>query len=60
MSYYGDRTAQQEILDSVEYVQVNYELTRDELIIVMLSVISAIADPCESTLNEVRKMKPRN
>ena len=57
MSYFGDRTPHQELLDSVEYVQHRFNLTDEELVVLLLNVLSAVADPVDSKSDELRKRK---
>lgn len=57
MSYFGDKTPHQELLDSVGYVQNRFNLTDAELVILLLKVVSAIADPIDSKSDELRKRK---
>jgi hypothetical protein len=57
MSYFGDRTPHQELLDSVEYVQHRFNLTDEELVVLLLKVLSAVADPVDSKSDELLKRK---
>lgn len=55
MSYFGDGTAQQDVLDAVESIQHEFNLSREQLVIVLLSVIRALVDPYDSNLEFIRK-----
>lgn len=47
MSYFGDQTPHQEMLDCARMVQSNYELTDDELVVILMAVICAVNDPLD-------------
>ena len=56
MSYFGSGTAQQNLMDYLVYtLKEDYTLTDEELIIVMLSVMSAITDPYDDRLKGIRQ-----
>lgn len=58
MSEFGDKTPHQEILYSVEVVQKEYNLSDEEMVIILLKIISHYADPYENKSEELRKRRP--
>ena len=55
MSYFGDNTPQQELLDQTEHIQEQFELTDQELVTVVLNVLSALVDPYDDFKESARK-----
>lgn len=47
MSYFGVRSPHTALLDSAQLIQQEYALTLPELVIVLLAVTSALADPLD-------------
>ena len=59
MSYFGDNTPHQELLEYVEYLQERFELDQEETAILMIKVTSAIIDPCDVIHEEIRYRKEK-
>lgn len=59
MSWFGDRTPQQEMLDAAEYVRIDYKLTEEELVVILLAVLGFYVDPGRDKLRRLKtKAKP--
>jgi hypothetical protein len=57
MPYFPDKSPHQEVLEYVDVVRSDFQLTEDEIVIVLLQVINAIADPGESKSYELKKRR---
>jgi hypothetical protein len=53
-SWFGDGTVQQEILNSALYQQSSYELSDEDMAVILCSVLSYFLDRGEDKLNEIR------
>lgn len=54
MSYFGDHTPNQEMLEAAEAIQRDFKLSKEQLIVVLLNVATSIADPYGTQSDEIR------
>lgn len=59
MSYFGDHTPQQDLLEQVEYIKAEHALTTRETVILLLQISSAIADPLGDIAEQMRSNQSR-
>jgi len=57
MSTFGDRTPHEEVLNAIEYIQDEFELTDKELVIVLLTVLRYKNDPYNEENEKLRRRK---
>jgi len=57
MSYFGDNTPHQTLLDWTTYTQDEFDLTNEEMAILLLRVLSYFVDSGEIKSEEIRKRK---
>lgn len=56
MSYFGERTPQQELLMSSGHIKLLFDLTDEQLVIILLQVTQAVIDPLDNKADEIRNM----
>jgi len=57
MSYFGNNTPHQEMLDYADTVKAEFKLSDHQIIIILLKIIESFIDPCETESDNIRKMK---
>lgn len=55
MTYFSDRSPQQEMLEAAEAVKDNFSLSDEELVTVLIQVLSAVNDPAEIKADDLKK-----
>ena len=59
MSYFPSPSPQCQLLEYAQIVSDEYDLSKDELVIVLLNVISAIADPFDEDGDRIKRMSAK-
>ena len=59
MSEFGDKTPFQEMLDWTKYVQEEFSLTDEEMIIVVQTILGHLIDPYQQKYYTIRQEKQK-
>ncbi len=57
MSTFGDNTPHQEMLDDTKRVQYDFDLTDDEVVVVLLQVLKHYVDPFDDRSEDILRKK---